>query len=179
MTERLADISARIGSVEQLRSVVGAMRAIAAARAQQSRALLPGICAYAAVIAQAIAQALRLFPEDRANARDRRPIRTGLILFTAEQGFAGGFSDRMLDAARPLLPRAELFLVGTRGAMLADEQRVRIAWRTGMALHGDGTAAVAARLCDALYARLPSAHLSRVELVFPSWIPGAGLTPQT
>ena len=42
MTERLADISARIRSVDQLGSVVGAMRAIAAARAQQSRGLLPG-----------------------------------------------------------------------------------------------------------------------------------------
>ena len=37
MTERLAEITAHIHSVHQLGLVIGAMRAIAAARAQQSR----------------------------------------------------------------------------------------------------------------------------------------------
>ena len=123
VTERLADISAHIHGVDQLRSVIGAMRAIAAARAQQSRGLLPGIRAYAGVIAQAIAQALRLLPDDHVAINDARPIGTGLVLFTAEQGFAGAFSDRMMEVAKPLLPHAEMFLVGTRGAMLADERQ--------------------------------------------------------
>ena len=179
MTERLADIAAHVRGVEQLGSVVGAMRAIAAARAQQSRHLLPGIRAYAGVIAQAIAQALRLLPEDHIAMNDMRSVGTGLVLFTAEQGFAGAFSDRMLEAAKPLLPHAEVFLIGTRGAMLADEQRLRTAWRTGMALHSDGTAGVAARICEALYERLPGAQISRVDLVFPTWVPGVGLLPQT
>lgn len=179
MTGRLSDISEHIRGVDQLRSMIGAMRAIAAARAQQSRGLLPGIRAYAGVIAQAIAQALRLLPEDRVITSGVRPGGTGLVLFTAEQGFAGAFSDRMLEAARPLLSHAAVFLIGTRGAMLADEQRVRIAWRTGMALHSDGAAAVAARICEALYERLPGAHLTRVDLVFPTWVLGSGLVPRT
>jgi F-type H+-transporting ATPase subunit gamma len=163
MTERLAGISAHIRSVDQLRSVIGAMRAIAAARAQQSRLLLPGIRAYAEVIAQAISQALRLLPEDPISD-DVRSVSRGLVLFTAEQGFAGVFSDRMLDAAKPLLSLAEVFLVGTRGAMLADEQHLRIAWRTGMALHSDGATSVATRICKALYDRLPVARYTRVDL---------------
>jgi len=179
MTERLADISAHIRGVDQLRSVIGAMRAIAAARAQQSRGLLPGIRAYAGVIAQAIAQALRLLREDHVAINDARSVGTGLVLFTAEQGFAGAFSDRMLEAAKPLLSGAELFLVGTRGAMLADEQHIRIAWRTEMALHSDGAAAVAERICEALYERLPGAQLTRVSLVFPTWAPGTGLVART
>ena len=77
MTERLADISAHIHGVDQLGSVIGAMRAIAAARAQQSRVLLPGIRAYAGVIAQAIAQALRLLPEDHAVTGDARSVAHG------------------------------------------------------------------------------------------------------
>ena len=85
----------------------------------------------------------------------------------------------MLDAARSLLPHAEVFLIGTRGAMLADEQRLSIAWRTGMALHSDGAAAVAARVCEALYQRVPQARLNRVDLIFPTWIHGTGVVPQT
>ena len=37
MTERLSDVVARIGSVRQLSSVIGAMRGIAAARAREAR----------------------------------------------------------------------------------------------------------------------------------------------
>jgi len=40
MTERLADISARIDGIRQLKAVVSAMRGIAAARAQQARSQL-------------------------------------------------------------------------------------------------------------------------------------------
>jgi F-type H+-transporting ATPase subunit gamma len=178
MTERLSDISAHIHGVDQLRSVIGAMRAIAAARAQQSRVLLPGIRAYADVVAQAIAQAVRLMPEDHATRSNARPVRAGLVLFTAEQGFAGAFSDRMLEAAGPRLSNADVFLVGTRGAMLADEQGVRTAWRTGMALHSDGAALVAARICEVLYERVPQAGFDRVDLIFPAWVPGTGLAPQ-
>ena len=178
MTERLSEISHRIHSVEQLGSVVAAMRAIAAARAQQSRGLLPGIHAYAGVIAQAIAQALRLLPEDHANTGKPPPDRSGLILFAAEQGFAGAFTDRMLDAARPLLNQSDVFFIGTRGAMLAEEREVRITWKTSAALRVDGAAAVASRICDALYERLPGANLTGVQLIFPTWVPGTGLAAQ-
>jgi F-type H+-transporting ATPase subunit gamma len=92
---------------------------------------------------------------------------------------AGAFSDRMLEAARHLLPHAEVFLIGTRGAMLADEQRLRTVWRTGMALHSDGTAAVAARICEALYELLPAAQFTQVDMVYPTWLPGVGLVPRT
>ncbi len=176
MTERLADISAHIHGVDQLRSVIGAMRAIAASRAQQSRGLLPGIRAYANVVAQAIAQALRLTPDDRSTAGDARPARKGLVLFTAEQGFAGAFSDRMLDEARPLLSQADVFLVGTRGASLANERGIPLGWRTSMALHADGAAAVATRVSEALYANLPT---TGVELIYPTWVPGQGLVVRT
>ena len=58
MTERLGDITRRIANVRQLEAVVTAMRGIAASRAQQSRARLPGVRAYTEVIAGAIASAL-------------------------------------------------------------------------------------------------------------------------
>jgi F-type H+-transporting ATPase subunit gamma len=179
MTGQLADISAHIHGVDQLHSVISAMRAIAASRAQQSRGGLPGIRAYTGVIELAIAQALRLLPPEDHGVGDVRPERRGVVLFTAEQGFAGAFSDRMLDTARTLLAGADVFLIGTRGALLADEQRVPIAWRTGMALHGDGIAAVTARICEALYEHLPASRLTRVDMVFPTWAAGGGLVPRT
>ncbi len=174
MTERLADISRRIQGVHQLNAVVGAMRAIAATRAQQSRGQLAGIRAYSDTIALAIAQALRLLPGGGAPAH-RRAGRRGLILFVAEQGFAGAFSERVLDAAGEDVVDAELFLIGSRGARMAGERGLRIAWQTPMAPHVDGVKLLAVRLADALYAAVPDGGLRVVDLIFPVWAPGAGL----
>ena len=181
MTERLADIAAHVRGVEQLGSVVGAMRAIAAARAQQSRDLLPGIRAYAGVIAQAIAQALRLLPEDHCDHRTTcdpvgigpDPVHCGARLrWRVFRSHAGGG-----QAAICPMPRCSSL---ARGAPCwRTNRRLRIAWRTGMALHSDGAAGVAARICEALYERLPGAQITRVDLVFPTWVPGVGLLPQT
>ena len=57
MTERLADITARMGGMQQLGAVVNAMRGIAAARAAQARLQLSAVDRYAAIIAAAIARA--------------------------------------------------------------------------------------------------------------------------
>ncbi len=174
MTERLADISRRIQGVHQLSAVVGAMRAIAATRAQQSRGQLAGIRAFSDTIALAIAQALRLLQGDGGPA-DRRAGRRGLILFVAEQGFAGAFSERVLDAAGADAADAELFVVGSRGARIAAERGLRIAWQAPMAAHVDGVKLLAVRLADALYAAVPDGGLRTVDLVFPVWAPGEGL----
>ena len=60
MTERLSDVIARIGSVRQLSSVIGAMRGIAAARAREARERVEGVRAYARTVGAAIGQALAL-----------------------------------------------------------------------------------------------------------------------
>lgn len=174
MTERLADISRRIRGVQQLAAVVGAMRAIAAARAQQSRLQLAGIRAYSDSIALAIAQALRLLPPEAAPRRPL-PSRRGLILFGAEQGFAGAFTERVLDAAHADLPGATLFLIGSRGARIAAERGLAPAWQAPMAPHVDGVTRLAMRLADALYAAMPDGGLQQVAVIFPVWSPAEGL----
>ena len=151
MTERLADISARIEGIRQLGAVVNAMRGIAAARAQQARNQLTAVDGYAATIAAAIGRALALVPSRRPDGA-RRPTRPALVLFCAEQGFAGAFSERVLDAAGADLAASELFLVGTRGAAVAAERGVAARWTSAMPSHSLGIPKLADRIADALYA---------------------------
>ncbi len=180
MTELLADISARIRGVRQLETVISAMRSIAAARAQQSRLLMEGVDAHAGVVARAIAQALRLLPDEPALPPARHAARAGLVLFCAEQGFAGGYTSRLLDEAVPLIAApmvagADVFLVGSRGAALAGQRRLALAWQTPMAAHADGVPAVAGRVAAALFDRLPRDGLERLDMMFAAWSPGRGL----
>src|ERR1700744_1263023 len=131
MAEDLASVRARIRGVRQLDAVIGAMRGIAAAHAQQSRALLPGFHAYADVVAHAIAQALRLRDDDthRAAGGASTVVR---VVFCAEQGFVGGFAEHVLEAAAARGP-GDVFLVGSRGLLLGAAHGIAPVWQSAMA----------------------------------------------
>ena len=164
MAERLADIVTQIQNVRQLEAVVTAMRGIAASRAQQGRSLLAGVKAYTDVVSGAIGQALSLVPADQWTTSAPTPSRSGrrgLILFCAEQGFAGAFSERVLDAVMRDLEGATSFLVGTRGAAVANERGIRPAWTGSLATHVGAIPSFANRLADALYERIADGTVAR------------------
>jgi F-type H+-transporting ATPase subunit gamma len=173
MTERLADIGARIDGVRQLGAVVSAMRGIAAARVQQARSQLLAVDSYAATIAIAIGRALALTSSARPSATRKSP-RRALVLFCAEQGFAGAFSERMLDAAGADLAASEVFLIGTRGDAVAIERGVAARWKSAMPTHSPGVPKLADRIAEALYSRIATGEIEHLDVVFSQWLPGHG-----
>jgi F-type H+-transporting ATPase subunit gamma len=175
MAERLADIVTQIQNVRQLQAVVTAMRGIAASRAQKGRALLAGIEAYTDVVSRAIGQALSLLPLDVTSTPPLRKAKLGLILFCAEQGFAGGFSERVLDAAAGDLGGAVSLIVGTRGTVVANERGIRPAWSAPMATHVDAIPSFANRLADALYGYVATGSIGKVEVLFSRSVSGKGI----
>ena len=178
MTERLADIGARIRGVRQLETVISAMRSIAAARAQQSRSLMQGVDAHAGVVAQAIAEALHLLPDEPPP-----PARHA----AARRVWCCSAPSRVLPAAThpacwtrrpdgwPGAAGGAVFLVGSRGAALAGSGGSPVAWHTPMASHADGVPALAGRIAGALFDHLPRDGLERLDLLFAVWSPGRGL----
>jgi F-type H+-transporting ATPase subunit gamma len=170
VTERLSDVVARIGSVRQLSSIIGAMRGIAAARAREARERVEGVRAYARTVGGAIGQALTFV--DGFAAGGLRDGRDGhlVVALCAEQGFAGTFNRRVLDAAGRLLKsagsdRAELLLLGGRGLAVAHERGLEFGWSAPMVAHVDEVAALADRVTEQLYARLDSGRATRVTVV--------------
>ena len=176
MAERLSDVSAKIRNIRQLEAVVTALRGIAASRAQQARSLLAGIEAYSAVVSRAIGKALPLLPTDIRPGSKRRREPIGLILFCAEQGFAGAFSERILDAAGVDGAGAVTFLIGTRGLAAARERGPAPVWSTPMASHVDAIPALANAIADALYARITSGVLSAIQMIVPRSTPSGAIT---
>jgi F-type H+-transporting ATPase subunit gamma len=166
MADRLPDIVTQIQNVRQLEAVVTAMRGIAASRAQKARSLLAGVEAYSDVISRAIGQALSLLPLDAPISAPRRRTKHGLILFCAEQGFAGAFSERVLDAAAADLDQATVFVVGTRGATVAHEQGIEPAWSEPMVAQVDAIPSFATRLADALYGYVATGTIAEVDILF-------------
>lgn len=173
MTERLADIAARIAGIRQLGAVVNAIRGIAGARAQQARSQLIAVDSYAATIAVAIGRALALIPAASPDGAGRS-ARTALVLFCAEQGFAGAFSERVLDVVGADLATSELFLIGTRGAAVAAERGVTAGWKSAMPSHSLGVPKLADRIAESLYTRIATGEIDGLDAVFTQWQPGHG-----
>ena len=171
MADELAAVRARIHGVEQLDTVIGTMRGIAAAHAQQSRALLPGFRTYAEVAARAIASALRL--RDEVPWARPHGERSARVVFSAEQGFVGGFVERILDevAARP--PAVQL-IIGSRGQALAAIRKIPYVWQSAMATQVDSIAGLCIRVASALYEIVAEQRIAAVEVLFPFWTPGEG-----
>jgi len=170
MADRLAEVEARIESVHQLSSVIGAVRAIAAARLREAKARLPGIQTYARTIGEAIAQALALVPQAPANAAKGGNRKSIVLAIGAEQGFVGNFNGRLLDALTPLTrssrtPSCELLLVGSHVASAASERVLTVNWSAPMATHAQEIAGLANRIADALFDRIANGEVSEVLLV--------------
>ena len=176
MTDRLSEVSARIDGIQQLGVVVNAMRGIAAARAQQARGQLVAVDRYSRAVAGALGRALAFLPPSRGEGdpsrRHSAPKRPALILFCAEQGFAGSFSERVLDMVADDIGRSELFLVGTRGLAVARARGVQPGWTIAMPSHSPAIPRLADRIVEALYPRISEGRLDRLDAVFCQWDPG-------
>jgi F-type H+-transporting ATPase subunit gamma len=155
--------------------VVNAMRGIAAARAQQARGQIAAVDDYAATIALAIARTQALSPPRPGAAhRSTRPA-LALVLFCAEQGFAGAFSERLLESVATDLPASELFLIGARGNTVAAERGIHAAWNSRMPSHSQGIPKLADLISEALYTRIAAGEIDCLDAVFSQWQPGHGI----
>ncbi|MDR3525070.1 MAG: F0F1 ATP synthase subunit gamma [Acetobacteraceae bacterium] len=164
MTERLADISARMDGIGQLGAVVNAMRGIAAARAQQAIGQLPAADSHAATIAAAISRVLAMLPSPPPSAHAANG--TALVVFCAEQGFVGAFSEHVLDAIGPDLATASLLAIGTRGLAMLAERGVEPLWSAAMPGHTQGIPRLADHIADAVYARVAAGEIGALDAVF-------------
>jgi F-type H+-transporting ATPase subunit gamma len=163
MAERLSDVQARAQSLHELQQIVGAMRAMAAARVQEAQAALEGTRSYAQIIGDAIAEALPLLPEPPGRGIAAKGAARGLVLFMAEHGFTGAFNDQLAEAAGN---RAALFVVGSRGRGLIEERGLTPAWTTEMATQAGAVSDAARRIADELYRRFERGSLAAVEILY-------------
>jgi len=172
MAERLSDVVTKIQNVRQLGAVVTALRGIAASRAQSGRSLLAGIQAYTEVVSLAIGQALNLLPPDSAASISRGNAKRGLILFCAEQGFAGAFSERVFEDAGADLKQATVLVIGTRGAAVAAERGLKPDWSAAMTTRVEGIPSFANELAEALYRFVAQGLVARVDILFSRSVSG-------
>jgi F-type H+-transporting ATPase subunit gamma len=169
---RLAEIEAHIACMAELRDIVGAMRSLSGLRMQEMQRALPGIRRYAEAIAAGIADTLLLMGEPEPPPRNAQG-RLALVLCTAEHGFVGGFNERLVEAAESILESGDsLFVLGSRGAVLALERRRAASWTQPMATRCAAAPETVQRLATELYRRIGREEVARVEVIFARYRQG-------
>jgi F-type H+-transporting ATPase subunit gamma len=163
---RLAEVEAHIASIGELLDVVGAMRSVASMHVQEAHRVLPDIRRYSGAMAAAITGVLRLMPEPESVGRPATG-RRALVLCAAEHGFVGGFNERAFDALQHVFgPGDALFVLGTRGALLAQEHGRPAVWSHPMATRPEGVPEIIRRLTVELYDWIARAEITRVDVIF-------------
>ena len=171
MTDRLADVSARIDGIEQLGAVVNAMKGIAAARARVARTQIAAIDSYATTIAKAMSSVLAHNAPPRVVTTSQTP-RTGLLIFCAEQGFAGAYSEHVLESIDDDLTTTTLFLVGTRGVSIAKTRGLSPIWSTAMPSHTPGIPKMADNISKAIYQSVNDGKIETLDVIYSGWNSG-------
>jgi F-type H+-transporting ATPase subunit gamma len=177
----LQEIQGHIGSMKELRDVVGAMRALAAMRLQEAESALAGVRQYAQVMADALGAAWQLqgahAEADAIGLRGRAARGQRIvILCTSEHGFVGSYNERLLDAAINLLQEGdELYVLGSRGVALATERARPIAWSQSMATRLAGIPDIVNRLSHTLLASIATGRIARVEACYQSSRSGSAI----
>jgi len=165
---KLSEVEGRIHTVHQLESVITAMRGSAAARSHEAKSRLAAIQAYAAAVGGAIGEALALAPQSDPPAHAHEDAGGhAIIALCAEQGFAGTFSERVLETAGKHLTEegAELLVVGNRGTMVAAEHGLTVTWFAPMIAHADDVPRLADQISDAIYSRLEKNRMRRATVI--------------
>ncbi|MFN3844247.1 MAG: F0F1 ATP synthase subunit gamma [Paracoccaceae bacterium] len=157
-----ADLSARIDGIRQLGSVVRAMTGIAGARARTARAQIAAVETFSATLDAALAQS-SAGVEAVAPDLTARPA---LVVFCAEQGFVGGFSERVLDTVGAIPSDTDLFLIGSRGTAIAAARGIHPVWSAAMPSRSASLPKFADRVLAAVFA---DSGLRPVSVVHSIW----------
>lgn len=167
MTERLSDITERLEGYRSLGSVVTAMNAIAGARARKARDEIRAVDSYAVTINEAMTRMVSTLPTPVSPAPETG--RSALLVFGAEQGFAGAFTARVLDTLSDADASSDLFLVGTRAEAIAEFRKLSPAWCTPMPSHSAAIPKFADRLLQPIYEKLATGDIGKLEAVYSIW----------
>lgn len=156
------DLSARIDGIRQLGSVVRAMTGIAGARARTARTQIAAVEGYAAVLDAALSQALAGVTSEEADLA----ARPALLVFCSEQGFVGGFSERVWDTVGAIPAETDLFLIGSRGLAIAAARGFASVWSAAMPSRSASLPKFADRVLSALFA---DSDLRAISVVHTIW----------
>jgi len=166
MHMRHHELERRKENIGKLKSIIWALRSMAALRVQRTRKPVIGTRQYLDVVSQSIAR-LKDYQSDlsRGERKSHKPL---LITFCSEYGFVGSFNRPLLEKTRSLAAQGmDVALIGSRASLLLAEYDLKPIWAVAMSSERTTvqktTRAVAARMFQAVREGVSSVKLLYME----------------
>jgi F-type H+-transporting ATPase subunit gamma len=155
--EQLSRIEARLESLGELGDLVGAMRSMAASRVREAQEAQGGTRAFRAVIDRTIGEIAPIAEwPDAAEAAEGAGV---LLVITSQNGFVGGFNERLVEAVLAARrPEERLIVAGRRGEIALAERGVTLEEAVAMTSRAAGVTQLARRI-SLRFAGLSSARI--------------------
>ncbi|MCB1980233.1 MAG: F0F1 ATP synthase subunit gamma [Burkholderiaceae bacterium] len=169
MNRTAAEAQAQFLTTQSFGGLVNALRGMAAARTERARTRIAGADAYSRTVAAAIGQALALLPAERAPpsaATGKSSDEVLWLVFGAEQGFNGGYTERVLDALPADAESARIVLLGEQAQRIARVRSLPIEARASLVAHAGAVIPASERLRSLLLDTLAKRPAASVELLF-------------
>jgi F-type H+-transporting ATPase subunit gamma len=161
---QLSRIETRLTSLSELDELVRALRSMAAGRAREAQEAFQGTRAYCGIIERAIAGIAPLVDMPGQTAGDGGV----LLVVSSENGFVGGFNNRLIEKALTIRKLEErLVIIGRRGEAAARERGSEPDQTFPMASHVAGITPLARRIASGLKAS------TSARIVFARYLHGA------
>jgi F-type H+-transporting ATPase subunit gamma len=164
------EIAIRIASLDELQSIVSAIRAIAASQMQQALRSLEAIRRYSEMVRGALSDAATLLPSDSIVAPVSGISSSALIVFCAEHGLCGGFNEHLLRAAESALADrgtgSVLIAVGSRGGQIFRERGLKPDLVLPTATQCAGVTGAARSVATEVYRMFTDARIAGLEVVY-------------
>ncbi len=163
---RYTELKEQLGSLQNLRQIVSALRSLAAVRLQEARATLASIQTYASHIDRS----LRLARQPRPGLEDRPTgTMTLAVAFMSEHGFVGSLNAKLLDALADELTGHDhrIISVGTRGAQVGRERGFNIETTLPAPSHASTALPLVNSLTEQIYECLARGEVGKLLLCYP------------
>lgn len=121
----LQDLVRRIAHTDELHDIIGAVRALAAARLRRAHDGIEASRAYAAIVGEVLRGVLPAVAGDDRGSPAAAPRRVLTIAFGSQHGFVGGYNDDIVAAVTGL--PGPVWMVGDRATAVARESDLPIA----------------------------------------------------
>ncbi len=170
---RPEDIKDRLDNINEIGNIVSTLQAMATAHMLEVRSYLKAIRAHEANIASALSTALSLTGDGPPSAAATKGPSVAVVVGAA-QGFCGGYSDRLAEAA--LAEAAQggaLIVIGSRTIGALAERGIAPIWAEEMAPRGLDVPKLATRTADAIFAHLLVAPDATVTILFAEPVGGS------
>lgn len=164
------EIAIRIASLDELLTIVSAIRAMAASQMQQAQRSLEAIGRYSEMVRGALSDAATLLPSETMVAPVSGQSSSALIVFCAEHGLCGAFNERPLHVTeRALADRATglvLIVVGSRGGQIFRERGLKPDLVLPTATHCAGVTGAARRVATEVYRMFSDGRIAGLDVVY-------------